>query len=189
MNRHPNAPTYSPWGSVQTSRELFPGAWSVSTASHGGIYLAAEEADAIRSALPGFEPYTGWPWFEEDEDVTVIFLVFAAHFDDEAVWSSVRSVRNRIAHGNPSEAGRWGIVARWLTDTADGRAAAERADTWSTANADRWETGGGGTSGHGWTMHLYRISDGERRMMHFPEYPAQRFYTSAELDALDHPNV
>lgn len=51
----------SPWGKIQHITELAPGAWSVSTASHGGIKL---DAARNRKVPEGARQPGGW--YEED---------------------------------------------------------------------------------------------------------------------------
>ena len=41
------APGYSPWGEVQTCETLWPGAYSVSTAGHGGVMVHRDLADKV----------------------------------------------------------------------------------------------------------------------------------------------
>ncbi|MCA1379448.1 hypothetical protein I6F34_01260 [Bradyrhizobium sp. BRP05] len=54
-------PKTSPWGAIQDKRELAPGIWSVSTASHGGIKLSRER----NAAMPAYMRNEGG-WYEED---------------------------------------------------------------------------------------------------------------------------
>ena len=53
--------SHTPWGPVQYFRELAPGAWSVSTAGHGGIKL-----DAARNRKIPSEARMPGGWYEED---------------------------------------------------------------------------------------------------------------------------
>lgn len=175
-----HVPAHTPWGAIQSRDTLLPGVVFVSTAGHGGVHLSPERAAALRRAFPGFQPFAGWPWFEEDEDVTAVFLAFSTEFPDDRVWRAVRSVRARAQREGTS---RWTIVHRWLEETADGQAAAARADAWQAANADRWETGGMGTCGGLWLVFFYQLVGDGRRKVSMP-YPDQKFYTTAELDAL-----
>lgn len=61
------APEESPWGNVQTCRELCSGMFLVSTASHGGIMVAKEIATTLPLAARkcGFKE-DGYLCFEED---------------------------------------------------------------------------------------------------------------------------
>ncbi|MEY9247594.1 DUF7007 domain-containing protein [Bradyrhizobium elkanii] len=56
-----DCPTSSPWGAIQDKRELAPGIWSVSTASHGGIKLSRERNAAVPKYM---RAEAGW--YEED---------------------------------------------------------------------------------------------------------------------------
>lgn len=71
-------PQTTPWGLVQHTTILAPGIWSVSTESHGGIWLSPER----RAALPEWAQnapsrYCAKPtWWEEDCEAFVLLLVF-----------------------------------------------------------------------------------------------------------------
>lgn len=61
-------PSYSPWGKVQTCRELCDGVYSVSTASHGGIMAHQEVVDKVLSVAAQKCGFTEGRYlcFEED---------------------------------------------------------------------------------------------------------------------------
>lgn len=66
-------PTYSPWGEVQWYRELYPGAYEVSTPSHGGVMIRQDLATRLLSSpaiVCGFLD-CGYLCFEEDCDAPV----------------------------------------------------------------------------------------------------------------------
>lgn len=66
-------PTYSPWGEIQWCQELYPGAFEVSTPSHGGVMIRQDLATRLlsRPAIAcGFFDY-GYLCFEEDCDAPV----------------------------------------------------------------------------------------------------------------------
>ena len=57
--------TSSPWGMVQTQKDLAPGITSVTTASHGGIYVAPE----LLAKMPiKSTAYSQGGWFKEGCD-------------------------------------------------------------------------------------------------------------------------
>ena len=63
-----DAPEYSPWGAVQHFQVLCPGAFQVSTASHGGVMIDCEIMDMTLSRAAqkcGFQE-CGYLCFEED---------------------------------------------------------------------------------------------------------------------------
>lgn len=66
-------PNYSPWGSLQTCHKLCAGVYTISTASHGGIMVNADMADAILSeaAVKCAFRYNRFLCFEEDCDANV----------------------------------------------------------------------------------------------------------------------
>ena len=89
-----NAPTFSPWGEVQTRDILCPGVFLVSTASHGGIMVASEMSAALSPAARkcGFK-MGGYLCFEEDcqEDVVVRELL------DKKLWSIPSRIKDTAA--------------------------------------------------------------------------------------------
>ena len=73
-------PQSSPWGAIQSARQIATGIWEVSTASHGGIILSQERYDALPAALQ-VNRYGGGVAFEEDCEA---FIPFAYYRDDIA---------------------------------------------------------------------------------------------------------
>jgi hypothetical protein len=60
-------PITSPWGHVQSARDLTRGAWHVETSSHGGVYLPAElELGMPEIARAAAASMSGPGWYEED---------------------------------------------------------------------------------------------------------------------------
>lgn len=65
----------TPWGPSQQMDTYAPGIISVSTASHGGIYLSKERAAKIPANV---KPWTGdRQWWEEDCDWCIPYIIFA----------------------------------------------------------------------------------------------------------------
>lgn len=66
-------PSYSPWGKVQTCKELCDGVYSVRTASHGGIMAHQEVVDKVLSVAAQKCGFTEGRYlcFEEDCDEQV----------------------------------------------------------------------------------------------------------------------
>lgn len=78
MTRTPKSGHYSPWGAIQHATEIAPGIVSVSTASHGGIWLSPERYARVPASLQAVaRQYADAPWFEEDCDVTIVGAIFA----------------------------------------------------------------------------------------------------------------
>jgi hypothetical protein len=67
-------PTTTPWGEVQTSAEVADGIFLISTAGHGGYYLAphrnSELSNTMKSATFNQQGFQGF--YEEDEDAQII---------------------------------------------------------------------------------------------------------------------
>jgi hypothetical protein len=62
-------PTFSPWGTIQNRTDLGEGVTQVSTASHGGLKVAAKQNKLIPEA---FRAADGW--YEEDCDWAIPFM-------------------------------------------------------------------------------------------------------------------
>jgi hypothetical protein len=68
----------SPWGRIDFVTVLAPGIVSVSTPSHGGIWLAPDRESTIPAALRAVgHQYAPAPWYEEDIDVCIVAVWFA----------------------------------------------------------------------------------------------------------------
>lgn len=68
-------PVSSPWGHVDYREEVGKGIWSISTPSHGGLWLEP----AIRSLMPAScreTPYSSGGFFEEDCDCLLVYARF-----------------------------------------------------------------------------------------------------------------
>jgi len=67
------APRHSPWGEVQHVESIADGVYLVSTASHGGVWLAPPLRERLAKVCAGlWTPFTGtFEWLEEDCDLSV----------------------------------------------------------------------------------------------------------------------
>lgn len=63
------------WGPAQTVKELVPGIWVVSTASHGGVFVEPEKWESMPEYMRR-TPYSQGGYFEEDCDWCLPFVVF-----------------------------------------------------------------------------------------------------------------
>lgn len=86
---------HSPWGLIQSSRELVPGITRVSTASHGGLHLSPERMSHLQSLFPQFRSWTNeWDWLEEDCDALIAYVAFSdlpCDFDLTEAWEYFRT--------------------------------------------------------------------------------------------------
>ena len=71
-----SAPTYSPWGHPQQTQQIADGIWSVSTAGHGGVYVAPELLAQMPDYLRAGTGYSSNGWFEEDCDWALACAAF-----------------------------------------------------------------------------------------------------------------
>lgn len=74
--------TSSPWGAVQEQTMMAPGIYSVSTPSHGGIFVEPELWNTMKVKST---PYSQDGWFEEDCDWALVALAFPYAFSAEDV--------------------------------------------------------------------------------------------------------
>jgi hypothetical protein len=97
-NSNEQAPTSSPWGQVQHSKQLAEGIWSVSTESHGGIWLSDERLAELTEILGYQYPtFSGDShWFEEDCDWVVPVAAFRIEAHYETACKQLRMMRQWI---------------------------------------------------------------------------------------------
>lgn len=190
----------TPWGESQDVTSTGRGILRVDTARHGGYFLDHDRQKRVRLMFPKFQPFAGWPWFEEDQDWAVVALAFPESFTPAQLRGAVRtvalSVRMETEHATDDRivGGRgargWRDVAAWLESPASAYAR-ETVATFEAEHAEQWETGGGGTLStdpeFSWYSHLTRIGDGAKQTRCFREYPRRGMYSDAELDALSVP--
>lgn len=82
-------PKSSPYGAIQTARQIAPGLWSVSTASHGGIQVSRQR----EAAMPGHLRLSR-SWYEEDCEWALVALAFPNDFSPAQVADAILTVCN-----------------------------------------------------------------------------------------------
>lgn len=85
----------SPWGIVQDEEVIADGVIYVSTASHGGIWVARELLPRISEEMKDYAKYWSGSsqWFEEDCAAQCVVVSFPEYFPADQVeraWDSVR---------------------------------------------------------------------------------------------------
>ena len=85
----------SPWGTVQDEEQIADGIIYVSTASHGGIWVARELLPRISEEMKDYAKYWSGSsqWFEEDCAAQCVVVSFPEYFPAdqvEAAWATVR---------------------------------------------------------------------------------------------------
>jgi len=85
----------SPWGIVQDEEVIAEGIIYVSTASHGGIWVARELLPRISEEMKDYAKYWSGSsqWFEEDCAAQCVVVSFPEYFPADQVeraWDSVR---------------------------------------------------------------------------------------------------
>jgi hypothetical protein len=191
-------PKETPWGEADRIIVKAPGLVWVTTPSHGGFWLSPERVAQFRERLPGYQPFAGFPWLEEDEDSLAAIAVWPLLFDARDVHTLVRAWTFRAGrndwHKNPEERARSDRrdLRRQEYLTPELRAIAAE---WHAANYELWEPGGGGThydKARGrcdWDQYFTQIGSGAHRTVRFHGYPntsAHPLWTTAELDEAEH---
>lgn len=106
-------PKHTPWGVPDGyEREFTPGIIMFSTPSHGGFWVAPELNRVITDRFPGFKPWAGPGWYEEDSDWALVVICFPEHFTPRQRLGAIKTIR--------SDSDYWAAVAPWL-DTPEGR--------------------------------------------------------------------
>ena len=72
----------TPWGVAQYVTQLGEGITLISTANHGGIRVSREKNRTIMAKFPGFKPWAGELWYEEDCDWVFVAVTFPEYFSD-----------------------------------------------------------------------------------------------------------
>lgn len=173
-------PTQTPWGPSQSQREHAPGIVFYSTASHGGYKLSPERWAEFAS-IPHFAHWS--QWLEEDCDACLVYLRWPELATDEQLHDAVCMARTVASWGN----GRWvTLVEGWLdqqsTILSQTNTILDRAAQHARSVAHLWQRGSMSSQGNGWSVSFRRGE--ERRDVCMKDYPAKRYYSDAELDAL-----
>jgi hypothetical protein len=104
-------PTVSPWGTPVTCREIYPGVWTIKTASHGGIWV---DNAAVLARIPLHRrAYAarrsrghGEHWYEEDFAAGAVMLAIPGAFspaDVETARALAPSTFDRHEHTRAGE--------------------------------------------------------------------------------------
>ena len=94
----------TPWGVADTVRVVALGIIWYSTSSHGGYGIDQERWAELRQVLPGFQPWAGDGWLEEDCDWVAAVAVWPWLFDD---WHCVVAVRSLLTYRTDIDVSYW----------------------------------------------------------------------------------
>ena len=88
----------SPWGIVQDVEVIAEGIVYVSTASHGGIWVASELLHRIKKEMQDYAAYWSGSsqWFEEDCAAQCVVVSFPEYFGAEQVESAWRVINRYV---------------------------------------------------------------------------------------------
>lgn len=158
-------PIATPWGRAEIVREIADGIVSVSTPSHGGIWLSHSRLKAMPYPLRVIKRWEtpDSPWFEEDCSSARVICSFPEHFDDRAVHHALLALEGfyPAALDALKDMGAEGTYLACLRDR----------ESFLTAHAESWERVSSGTWKDGWIVCLRRVGDGAT---------ARRFLTDRE---------
>lgn len=167
-----NAPSFSPWGAVQHSREIAPGLIQVETGRHGGFCLSPERWEAMTLALPKFKPHCGPGWLEEDCEAAAAVLAFPEHFDDDRLTDAINMTRNGWLRGMT------------LADVPADLQERARARQAALVAAGTWERGSLLSHREGWLLTLRNMASGDMRSVLVAEYPTERHFTPEQVASM-----
>lgn len=143
----------SPWGQTHSADEIAPGIFHVTTASHGGYYVAPERMAEMPAVLVKFQPFAGGNWYEEDCDWAVVALAFPQHFEGMAVYYALDMFT--VAYTGLAKQVR---LADYLA-TPQGQEAKAKANEWFERNKNLFLFGsqsGGGSQCNGQIISVDR---------------------------------
>lgn len=170
--------TETPWGQSQSEHEHAPGIVFHSTASHGGYHLSADRY-AEFCQIPHFAHWS--PWLEEDCQACLVYLRWPELATNEQIHDAVIMARTVASWGH----GEWvTLVEGWLDQLDQPMQQSILIKAQQHANDVRhlWQRGNLSSQGNGWTVG-FRRGD-ERRTVVMDDYPAKRYYTDEELNAM-----
>lgn len=168
----------TPWGEAQCVSTIAQGIVSVSTASHGGLWISAARWIELCDRFPGFVPCAGQPqWLEEDCDCCLAPILWPDEFEPEFLRSAILMVLSGAL--GP----RFASVKSYL-HTPAGQLLVNAVREWESINAAKWESGGMHGDSKGWTVFFTRVGDRARQERFFKDYPTKTLWTDAELAAV-----
>lgn len=190
--------TVTPWGAAQSTHVKAKGITFYSTTGHGGYKLSDERHKRVRQRFGDYSTFAGGPWYEEDQDVTLVVLTFPDEYEPDELRAAIRSARGSARPFNFAKPGdepnyqrypRWEKVVEWLDSTMEGGYVKEIVARWEAKHGELWESGGGSSMTPGypprsWQAHFTRVGDGAKKTVVVTDYAAKRFYTDEELAAV-----
>lgn len=172
----------TPWGAAQHETKYAPGIVFVSTSSHGGFILSGDAAAHVRKLFPDFKTFAGGDAYEEDCDFAIVIIAFPHLFNDEKLYAAWRSIEVSATWDGASES--YCRVHFWLTSSHEAEGIRQRVKAFRAAIAEKWTAGSMGTSGAKWRVWFTHNTTGKSAAVTM-DYPSKRFYTTAELTAID----
>lgn len=106
MNTYPKKNGFSPWGEIQTVTGIAPGIYSVTTASHGGLWVSDERMAMMPDALK-CNVYGEGQWFEEDCEWALVVLAFPTEFTNDKWLIAAQTIGSYIGGGVYQRAAQW----------------------------------------------------------------------------------
>ena len=178
-----NTTLRTPWGQSQIITPVADGLDFVVTAGHGGYHLSRSRAATVRKLVAtDWKPWTGsWAWLEEDCDWILAALAWPEFFPDDVCYHLDTELRiyNVVTHLDPAyfDSAPWASIRKRSADFLD-------------SHGEDWRLEGGGSNldrndPFRWKFSFRQVNSRDTRVVKLRDYPNQRFYTTAELDALE----
>lgn len=139
--QNPISPSSSPWGFVHRSTPIIEGVWLLSTAGHGGIYVAPKLHDAMPEHMK-WTRFSEKGFFEEDCDWCIPFVFFEDDIiescDDEWTLGVIKKKAHieTFRNHHPEKYAKHFDVA---IETLAGRSYAYDAMCWKEAHKNDWQ--------------------------------------------------
>lgn len=83
----------SAWDTIQTCSKLAEGLYELTTAGHGGFWVSPDRCAELKRLFPGYEPWAGYPWLEEDCDWCLAPLAWPELFEAADVVAATKTAQ------------------------------------------------------------------------------------------------
>ena len=169
MEKTSKLPYSTPWGAVQQRKTLAPGIVRVSTAGHGGIYVAPWKHAEMPEPFRAIVGCAGPNWYEEDCDWALVYAAFESQLikEDSLAHTVVETLRQWHATTFNQEEYFAGYGAALLA----------RATNFYESNSKKFQIGSMGSpsgkheSGDWWGMSATTMDKSRRVSFDVPKYP------------------
>ena len=164
-----DVPASTPWGAIQRRRMVVKGVVRITTASHGGYYVAPWKAALMPEMLRLCATFAGGTWYEEDCDTAIVHAAFPDELikSDGDAYGVVKTMR--LYHS-----GRIDLPAFFSTPA--GADLLRRHDAFFAANSTKFRIASMGNpfgprSSDWWGVSAVTLDGSQRIRFDFPQVP------------------